>query len=98
MSTCRLATGMPLATLETVLVVLASRTLSLACAPTSKINGKLMTKKDAEEKKTWVALVGKIAVAVLGAMAAGGAGSTMRPFGFVANRLLTNNRPRGHTD
>lgn len=34
-----------------------------------------MTKKDDEEKKTWVALVGKIAVAVLGAMAAGGAGS-----------------------
>ena len=34
-----------------------------------------MTKKDEEEKKTWVALVGKIAVAVLGAMAAGGAGS-----------------------
>ena len=34
-----------------------------------------MTKKDDEEKKTWVALVGKIAVALLGAMAAGGAGS-----------------------
>ena len=34
-----------------------------------------MTKKDDEEKKTWAALVGKIAVAVLGAMAAGGAGS-----------------------
>lgn len=77
------------------MVVLASRTLSLACALTSKINGKLMTKKDDEEKKTWVALVGKIAV---GAMAAGGAGSTMRSFGFGPNRLLTNNRPRGHTD
>ena len=34
-----------------------------------------MTKKDDEEKKTWAALVGKIAVALLGAMAAGGAGS-----------------------
>ena len=34
-----------------------------------------MTKKDDEEKKTWVALAGKIAVAVLGALAAGGAGS-----------------------
>lgn len=43
-----------------------------------------MTKKDDEEKKTWVALVGKIAVAVLGAMAAGGAGSVaLAPAGSV---------------
>ena len=34
-----------------------------------------MTKKDDAEKQSWVALAGKIAVAVLGAMAAGGAGS-----------------------
>ena len=34
-----------------------------------------MAKKDDEEKQSWAALVGKIAVAVLGAMAAGGAGS-----------------------
>lgn len=34
-----------------------------------------MTKKDDEEKQSWAALVGKIAVAFLGAMAAGGAGS-----------------------
>ena len=34
-----------------------------------------MTKKDDEEKQSWAALVGKIAVAMLGAMAAGGAGS-----------------------
>ena len=34
-----------------------------------------MTKKDDDEKQSWAALVGKIAVAVLGAMAAGGAGS-----------------------
>ena len=33
-----------------------------------------MTKKD-DEKQSWAALVGKIAVAMLGAMAAGGAGS-----------------------
>lgn len=34
-----------------------------------------MTKKDDEEKQSWAALAGKIAVALLGAMAAGGAGS-----------------------
>ena len=34
-----------------------------------------MTKKDDDEKQSWAALAGKIAVAVLGAMAAGGAGS-----------------------
>ena len=34
-----------------------------------------MPKKDDDEKQSWAALVGKIAVAVLGAMAAGGAGS-----------------------
>ena len=34
-----------------------------------------MTKKDDEEKQSWAALVGKIAVTILGAMAAGGAGS-----------------------
>ena len=43
-----------------------------------------MTKKDDEEKKTWVAMVGKIAVALLGAMAAGGAGSVaLAPAGSV---------------
>ena len=34
-----------------------------------------MTKKEDEAKASWVALAGKIAVALLGAMAAGGAGS-----------------------
>ena len=34
-----------------------------------------MTKKDDDEKQSWAALAGKIAVALLGAMAAGGAGS-----------------------
>ena len=34
-----------------------------------------MTKKDEEEKQSWAATLGKIAVALLGAMAAGGAGS-----------------------
>lgn len=34
-----------------------------------------MTKKDDEEKQSWAALAGKLAVALLGAMAAGGAGS-----------------------
>ena len=34
-----------------------------------------MTKKDEEEKQSLAATLGKIAVAVLGAMAAGGAGS-----------------------
>ena len=87
MSTCRLATGMPLATLETVLVVLASRSLSLACSPTSKINGELMTKKDDDEKQSWVALVGKIAVAVLGAMAAGGVGSVAYVPGLAAYEI-----------
>ena len=42
-----------------------------------------MTKKD-EEKQSWAALVGKIAVAILGAMAAGGAGSVaLAPAGSV---------------
>ena len=46
-----------------------------------------MTKKDDEEKKTWVALVGKIAVAVLGAMAAGGAGSVSYVPGVAAYEI-----------
>ena len=46
-----------------------------------------MTKKDDEEKQSWAALVGKIAVAMLGAMAAGGAGSVaMAPAGGSAEQ------------